>query len=134
MKKLILSLGLGFIINNVIATIIAMFILNPLLNPMFNGAVRTQEAGLEMPSLLGGYFLLTLLMVIGYKHFSLDAKWLEKGVIWGLIIGGMTFVAGHLIVAGWAKIPPKPMFISGILDSLATIATGIVIAYIYRNE
>lgn len=134
MKKFSLSLALGFIINNVVATMIAIFILNPLLNPMFNGAIRTQEDGLEMPSLLSGYFLLTLLMVIGYKYFSLDAKWLKKGIIWGLLIGGVTFVASHLIVAGWAVIPPKPMFISGGLDTLATVATGIVIAYIYRNE
>lgn len=134
MKKFSLSLVLGFIVNNVVATMIAMFILNPLLNPMFNGTVRTQEVGLEMPSLLSGYFLLTLFMVIGYKYFSLEAKWLKKGMIWGLLIGGITFVAGHLIVAGWATIPPKPMLISGVLDTLATVATGIVIAYIYRNE
>lgn len=134
MKKFSLSLVLGFIVNNVVATMIAMFILNPLLNPMFNGSVRTQEDGLKMPSLLSGYFLLTLLMVIGYKFFALDAKWLKKGIIWGLLTGGITFVAGHLIVAGWATIPPKPMLISGVLDTLATVATGIVIAYIYRNE
>ncbi len=134
MKKFSLSLCLGFIVNNVVATMIAMFILNPLLNPMFNGAVRTQEDGLEMPSLLGGYFLLTLLMVIGYKYFSLKAKWLKKGIVWGLIIGGITFVAGHLIVAGWATIPPEPMLISGVLDTLATVATGVVIAYFHRNE
>ncbi len=101
---------------------------------MFNEAVRTQEDGLEIPSLLSGYFLLTLFMVIGYKYFALDAKWLKKGIIWGLLIGGISFVAGHLIVAGWANIPPKPMLISGILDTLATVATGIVIAYFYRNE
>ena len=134
MKKFSLSVGLGFIVNNVVATMIAMFILNPLLNPMFNGRVRTQEDGLEMPSLLIGYFLLTLFMVIGFNHFSFEAKWLKKGVIWGLLVGGITFVAGHLIVAGWATIPPTPMLISGVLDTLATIATGIVIAYFYRNE
>lgn len=134
MKRFSLSLGIGFIINNIVATMIALFILNPLLNPMFNEAIRTQEDGLEMPSLLSGYFLLTLLMVIGYKYFSLDAKWLKKGIVWGLLIGGITFVAGHLIVAGWATIPPTPMFISGILDTLATTVTGIIIAYFYRNE
>lgn len=134
MKKFGLSLFLGFIVNNIVATMIAMFILNPLLNPMFNGAVRNQEDGLEMSSLLSGYFLLTLFMVIGYKHFSLGTKWLKKGIVWGLLIGGITFVSGHLIVAGWATIPPTPMFISGILDTLATVATGIVVAYIYRNE
>ena len=134
MKKFSLSLVFGFIMNNVVATMVAMFILNPLLNPMFNGAVRTQEIGLQMPSLLSGYFLLTLFMIIGYKYFSLEAKWLKKGIIWGLSIGGIIFVSGHLIVAGWATIPPKPMLISGVLDTLATVATGIIIAYIYRNE
>jgi len=134
MKKFSLSLGIGFIINNLVATLIAMFVLNPLLNPLFLGTVRTQEDGLEMPSLLGGYFLLTLLMVIGYKYFSFNAKWYKKGIVWGLITGTITFVAGHLIVAGWAILPPTPMFISGVLDTLATVATGIVISYLYRNE
>ena len=134
MKKFTLSLGLGFIVNNVVATTIAMFILNPLLNQMFDGTIRTQEDGLEMLSLLSGYFLLTLFMVIGYKYFSLDIKWQKKGAIWGLLVGGIIFVAGHLIVAGWAITPPRPMFISGVLDTLATIATGVVIAYFYRDE
>lgn len=113
MQKFGLSLAVGFIVNNAVAALIAMFILNPLLNPMFNGVVRTQEEGLEMPSLLAGYFLLTSLMVIGFKYFSLEAKWLKKGIIWGLLIGGNTFMAGHLIVAGWATIPPVPMIIFG---------------------
>ena len=134
MKKFSLSLFLGFIVNNIVATITAMFILNPLLNPMFNGSVRTKEDGLEIPSLLSGYFLLTLLMVIGYKYFSFEANWLKKGLIWGLLTGGIVFVSGHLIIAGWATIPPKPMLISGVLDTLATVATGIVIAYFYRDE
>ena len=64
MKKFTLSLGLGFIVNNVVATMIAMFILNPLLNQMFNGTIRTQKDGLEMPSLLSGYFLLLSLIHI----------------------------------------------------------------------
>jgi hypothetical protein len=134
MKKFSLSLGIGLIANNIVATLVAMFILNPLLNPIFEGAVRTHEDGLEMFSLFSGYFILTLLMVIGYKYFSLKVYWLKKGIVWGLLTGGIVFVSGHLIVAGWATIPPKPMFISGILDTLATITTGIVIAYFYRNE
>ena len=134
MKNFSLSLGIGFIVNNVVATLIAVFILNPLLNSMFNNTVRTQEEGLEMFSLLGGYFLLTLFMVLGYQYFSFKAKWLKKGIVWGLLVGGMVFVAGHLIVAGWAITPPLPMLISGIFDTLATVATGIIIAYFYRNE
>ena len=134
MKKFILSLIFGFIVNNVVATTVAMFILNPLLDPMFEGTVRPQEAGLEMPSLLSGYFLLTLLMVVGYRYFSLDTDWLKKGIAWGLLAGGLTFLSAHLIVAGWSIIPPAPMLISGILDILAPLATGIVIASFYRNE
>lgn len=134
MKKFILSLGFGFIINNLVATVIAIFILNPLLNTMFGNSIRSQEEGLEMPSLLCGYFLLTLLMVIGYKHFIFKANWLKKGIAWGLLVGGFTYVSAHLIVASWAKIPPMAMFITGLLDTLATVSTGIVIAYIYRND
>lgn len=134
MKKFSLSLVIGFIVNNVVATMIALFILNPLLNPLFKGAVRSQEEGLEMPSLLSGYFLLTVLMIIGYKHFDLEAHWLKKGIIWGLLIGGIIFISGHLIIGGWSTIPPLPMFISGILDTLSTVATGIVIAYYYKDE
>lgn len=132
MKKFSLSVLLGFFANNLVGTLVALLILNPLLNPMFGDKIRTPEAGLEMPSLLGGYFILTLLMVTGYQYFSYSAFWLKKGIIWGAITGGIVFLSGHLIVAGWSVLPPKPMLISGVLDTLATIATGVVIAYFYR--
>ena len=134
MKKFSLSLMLGFITNNVVGTLVAMFILNPLLNPMFGDAIRTEEAGLEFPSLLSGYFFLTLLMVIAFPYIKLPGNWMRKGILFGLVTGGVIFLSGHLIVAGWSILPPKPMFISGILDIFSTIATGVVIAYFYRNE
>lgn len=134
MKKFSLSLIVGFITNNVVGTLVAMFILNPFLNPMFKETVRTQEAGLEMPSLLSGYFILTLLMVILYPYLNLKGIWIKKGAFFGFVIGGIIFLSGHLIIAGWSILPPKPMLISGILDILSTIATGVVIAYFYRNE
>ena len=40
----------------------------------------------------------------------------------------------YLIISGWSILPPKAMLISGIVDTSSTIATGIVIAYIYRND
>lgn len=134
MKKFSLSLLIGFITNNVVGTLVAMFILNPFLNPMFNETVRTQEEGLEMPALLGGYFVLTLLMVMAYPYLNLKGSWIKKGALYGLLIGGIIFLSGHLIIAGWSVLPPKPMLISGVLDILSTIATGVVIAYFYRNE
>jgi len=120
--------------NNIVATLIAMFLLNPLLNPMFSGTVRTEQEGIHFPSLLSGYFLLTLLMVISYKNVKAKSNWLKKGFLFGLLTGGIVFVSGHMIVAGWSIIPALPMLISGILDTFSTIATGLAIAYIYRNE
>ena len=134
MKKFVLSLGFGFVVNNIVATLVAAIILRPLLGQFWENTIRTDAQGLAFPSLLSGYFVLTLLMVVGYKYFSMQGSWLKKGVVWGLLIGGATFLSGHLITAGWSIIPSLPMFISGILDMLAPVATGVVISYVYRNE
>ena len=134
MKKFIISSSAGFVINNVVATLVAMLILNPFLNPSFEGTVRSQEQGLQMPSLLGGYLLLTILMAWLYPRINWSRGWVNNGLTYGLVIGGIIFVAGHLIVAGWSIIPGQPMLISGLIDTLATIATGLFIAYIYRNN
>ena len=134
MKKFTISTLGGFVIINMVATIVAMFILNPLLNPSFQGTVRSMEEGLNMPSLLGGYLLLTVLMTGSYSQINWKNHWATNGLLLGAVTGGVIFVSGHLIVAGWSIIPAKPMLLSGILDSIATIATGIFIAFIYRNE
>ena len=127
-------MSLGFVVNNVVSTLIAVAILNPFLNPMFDGAVRTQEQGLAFPYLLSGYFLLTLIMTIGFPYFNMSGGWVKKGVAWGAIVGVPTFLSGHLIIAGWSVIPGVPMLISGVLDCIAPIATGLVISYFYRYE
>lgn len=133
MKKFSLSLLIGFITNNVVGTIVAMFIVNPLTHHMMSQFER-KEGELEMPSLLAGYFILTLIMVLAYPYFNLKSSWLKKGTIWGLISGGMSFLPVYLIIAGWSILPPKAMFISGIIDMSSTIVTGIVIAYFYRKD
>lgn len=132
MKKFMLSLWIGFIGNNVAGTLVAMLILAPLLNPMFGDTLRP-EGELHFTALLGGYFIQTLLMVIGFQYFSLKAGWLKKGIAWGSICGGLASLSDHLITAGWSILPPLPMFISGIFDIIAAITTGIIIAYYYRE-
>ncbi|MCI4671824.1 MAG: hypothetical protein MRZ79_27020 [Bacteroidia bacterium] len=134
MKKIILSLILGFIANNMVGTLVAKFVLNPLLNPMFGETIRSEEAGLEFPALLGGYLVLTFLMIVIYRNLQLEGNWMKKGLLFGLWAGGIIFLSGHLIVAGWSILPPLPMLLSGILDIPSTVATAMVIAYIYRNE
>jgi len=133
MKKFSLSLLFGFIVNNVVGALVANFILSPITLDMMNGTSRAQDA-LEMIPLLGGYFILTLLMVIAYPFLSIKGSWFKKGTLLGLFSGGMAFVSGYLVVSGWAIIPPLPMLISGIVDSSSTVATGIVIAFFYRSN
>ncbi|MDW3649490.1 MAG: hypothetical protein R8P61_20640 [Bacteroidia bacterium] len=133
MKKFSLSLVAGFIVNNVVGTLAALFIAKPWVYPMISEFERKPDE-LEMPFLLTGYFLLTLMMVIVYPYFNLQTSWLKKGAIWGLIAGLMSFVSIYSIISGWSILPPKAMIISGIIDTSSTIATGIVIAFIYRTK
>lgn len=133
MKKFSLSLIFGFLTNNVVGTITAMFIVRPLTYHAMTAFERKPDE-LEMPSLLAGYFFLTLLMVLAYPYFNLKTSWLKKGVTWGLFSGGMSFLSIYLIISGWSLLPPKEMLISGIVDISSTIATGIVIAFVYKNK
>ena len=73
-------------------------------------------------------------MVLAYPYFKVEGTWLKKSAIWGVVSGGMVFLSGYLIIAGWSILPPKPMLISGIVDISSTIAAGIVIAYFYRKD
>ncbi len=130
MLKFGLSLLFGFIVNNVIGTLVAMFIANPLTRDVMSKFERKKK-DVKMFPLLGGYFLITLMMVLAYPYFGLEASWLIKGTILGLLSGVMSFVSVYLIISGWSILPPKEMLISGIIDILSTVATGIVIAYIY---
>jgi len=132
MLNLVLSLLFGFIVNNVIGILAARFIARPLTIKNMHRFERTKEETKMLP-IIAGYFLITLLMVLVYPYFGLEASWLVKGIIWGLITGGMSFVSIYLIISGWSILPPKEMFISSVVDILPTVATGIVIAYIYSN-
>lgn len=133
MKKFSLSLLFGFIVNNVVGTVVAMFIAKPLVHHMVSEFER-QPDDMEMPFLLLGYFLLTLMMVIVYPYLKLPGSWLKKGAIWGLIAGVMSFVSIYSIISGWSILPGKAMLISGIIDISSTVATGIAIAFVYRNN
>ena len=133
MKKIALSVIGGFVTNNTVATVVALLILNPLLNPSFEGTVRSMEQGLNTVPLTGGYLLLSVMMTWLYRQINWTYHWATNGLILGSVTGSIVFVSGHLIVSGWSILPATPMFISGILDCLATIAAGIFIAFIYRH-
>jgi len=73
-------------------------------------------------------------MVVGFKYFSIPGtSFMKKGLLWGLFCGLLSFFSDHLIIAGWSRLPVVPMFVSGMTDMLAPIATGIVIAYFNKE-
>ena len=133
MKKNIIGLIGAFIINNIMGVLVAKFILAPALNESFGTSLRPIES-IEFPSLTGGYFILSLLMVFGYRYFKFSEHWKINGIVFGVLCGGMTFLSDHMITAGWSILQPVPMAISGMIDILVTLTSGLFIAYIFRNE
>ena len=134
MKKYILSLSIGFVVMIVMSILVAK-ISAPFLSELFGETIRKEgQDGLLMPALLGGYFLLTLFMTIGFKNsFTNITSWKKRGLIFGLFSGLIAIFSDHLIIAGWSRLPVLPMFISGITDMLAPIATGIVISFFQKD-
>ncbi|MBL4704040.1 MAG: hypothetical protein JKY54_05940 [Flavobacteriales bacterium] len=134
MKKYIFSLSIGFITMMGIAMLVAMASA-PFLSHLFGETIRKEDQdGILLPALLGGYFSLTLLMTFGFNFFFIKiTDWKKKGLTFGLFCGLIAIFSDHLIIAGWSRLPILPMFVSGITDMLAPIATGLVISYFQKE-
>ena len=133
MKKLLLALLGAFVINNIVGALLAQFILAPWLNQSFGATLRAPEE-LGLPALLTGYFILSLLMVVGFRYVHSNLNWFQTGIVYGGVVGLMTFLSDHLIVAGWSILPPGPMLISGLIDTLAPVSAALFISYIYLHK
>lgn len=133
MRKFLLVVGIVFVASNLTGTLIAKFALAPMLDTGFGSTLRPPD-GLQFPSLLGGYLIMSALMVLAYRYFRFASHWKINGLIFGSLCGGLTFLSDHMITAGWSVMPPMPMLISGVLDIGASIVAGLLIAYFYRNE
>ena len=122
-------LVLAFILSNVVAGGVAALVLQPLFNSSFGDHIRTPEEGLHIASLLGGYFLLVVLIEIALQSGCLNGiSRLQRGLSIGIYVGVSMFVAGHLVTAGWSKLDPFAMFCSGFFDTLAAVVAGIVLS------
>lgn len=74
-------------------------------------------------------------MSLGFKYFSINIDcYKKKGMIYGLFCGLLAIFSDHLIIAGWSRLPIFPMFVSGIIDMFAPIATGVVISYFQKSK
>jgi len=126
-----LSLVIGFIVNVAVGTIVAQLIANPLTRAAMSKFER-EKKDMKMGPMLAGYFIITLIMVLAYPYFGLEGSWIVKGAVLGGFSGAISFVSVYLIVSGWSLLPPKEMFISGLVDVASTLSTGLVIAFIYN--
>lgn len=133
MKKKIAALVLGFISTFVANSALAMTIIGPLLNTRLGISRDPERDGLNFPSILAGYFVLTIFM-IWLTPLVKTKNWIMQGILVGGTSGLSVFVGGHLIVAGWSIADATAMLLSGLVDSVATIAGGLVIAFIFRKH
>ncbi len=133
MKKNILATVLGFVATFIANTVLAITIIGPFLNEKIGISRDPEKDGLNFPAILIGYLVLTIFMV--WLTLQIKNKtWLQKGLLVGAMTGFAVYVAGHLITAGWSIADGPSMLFAGIVDSLATIIGGIVIAYTFRNN
>lgn len=135
MKKHTLSIIVGFIVM-IITAILTAKLSAPFLSSLFGETIRKEGVdGLLMPSLLGGYFILTLIMSFGFQYFNFNINcYKKKGIIYGLFCGLLAIFSDHLIIAGWSRLPFLPMFVSGITDMIAPVLTGLVISYFQKDK
>lgn len=133
MKKQITATTIGFIATFIANTILAMTIIGPFLNAKIGISRDPEKDGLNFPSILIGYFVLTLFMV-WLAPLVKGKTWLQKGLIAGAMTGLAVNVSGHLITAGWSIADGSSMLFAGIIDSFATIIGGIVISYFLREN
>lgn len=132
MLKWFLPLITGYVVTNIIATTLAIGILQPFVSGMFGSFIRTDADGLAFVPLLAGYLVITVVLVwLVPRVKSGCSGWLHGAVV-GLALGAAVFLGDHLVTAGWSKIPELPMFLSGLIDSLAVMTGGVVIAVVQQ--
>ena len=102
--------------------------MGPFVGPRFGATFLRDPAqdGLLMPSLLGGYAVIAF--VVALAVHARGASGMAHGAWTGLWLGLGIFFGGHLVVAGWSKMPFAPMAVSGLLDALSVAVGGAVFA------
>lgn len=134
MMKWILPVGLGYVVTNVVATALAVAMLQPLVSPMFGVYIRTDADGLAFAPLLAGYLVITIVLVWLMPRVNTGRLGWRHGAVVGMVLGTAVFLGDHLVTAGWSKIPAVPMLLSGLVDTLAVMVGGIVVAVVQRRQ
>lgn len=123
----------GFLGTVVSGTLLAMVILGPLLTDAFGPAMRDPDRdGLLMPALLGGYVVIALTLAYLYPRLNLGGSAWSASSRLGAALGLAVFFGGHLVIAGWSRMPPAPMAISGVIDALSAVVGAWLVARVYQ--
>ena len=125
--RVLIAWSTMFVSGSIIA--IAM---GPWIAPTFGEMIRNPESdGLHWPSLLGGYLVISIVLVWLMQSINSQSPW--QAILLGLNLGLAVFLGDHLVTAGWSKLPALSMLISGILDSLAVIVSSIILYLLTHN-
>jgi hypothetical protein len=126
----ILAATISFVCMNVAGALIAMA-MAPFVRPAFRDLIRDPATdGLLLPALLTGYFVVSL--AVAYLWPRLESRTWRSTIGLGVSLGCAVFFGGHLIIAGWSRMPAVAMAVSGALDSIAIIIGTAVTAGVYR--
>jgi hypothetical protein len=133
MKKQVIATFAGFIATFIANTILAMTIIGPFLNAKIGISRDPEKDSLNFPAILIGYLVLTVFLVWLIPSVK-GKKWVQTGLLAGVMTGLAVNVAGHLITAGWSIADGTSMLFSGVIDSFATIIGGITVAFFLRTN
>ncbi len=129
--RLMIGAFTAFVAMQVAATLIALSYPR-FLPPEFAAFVRTKQEGLHMPSLLGGYFVVTLALVFFYTRVRPTSR--AGAALLGYILYLAVFLGGHMVTAGWSKVPSWPMAWTGFFDALIGPLGGLVLDLVCRGR
>jgi len=129
-KRFVFAASGSFVSMNLAGALIAMA-MAPFVRPAFRDLIRDPATdGLLLPALLPGYFVVSL--VVAYLWPRLESRTWGATIGLGVSLGFAVFFGGHLIIAGWSRMPAVAMAVSGALDSIAIIIGTVVAAGAYR--
>jgi hypothetical protein len=115
-------------------TIIAIM-MQPLLAPYFGELIRKEnEDGLLFSSLIAGYLVIGLSLSYFAPRLGVINMRLSQIFTLGMVSGLAIFLGDHLVTAGWSRLNPIAMTLSGLSDSLSVAVGFWVVTLVHRYK
>jgi hypothetical protein len=115
-------------------TMIAIM-MQPLMAPYFGELIRKEhEDGLLFPSLIAGYLVIGLSLSYLAPRLGMINMKLSQIFTLGAVMGLAIFLGDHLVTAGWSRLNPIAMTLSGLVDSLSVVVGLLVVTLVHRYK